>query len=250
MPLRGIGPISTVVAAPVVSTPSGTQRGDVLVWASVADIAGSAINSGALSPFVRATPPRFGSTGDGAGLYVGTCTVKEANPSTYTGAGGDSQYAVIVGLSGVTTAGLRSTRMQNNTLRASPWRLHTGVLRVVERSDLLWIATSDINSSSATTTHVIPQGFTQIGAFQSGFFTLVIAYKPDVPAGYIGGTTGTGSASTTAGYAAALLAFPRVGRRFHARTLVPSTLSASIRASDALRARATVSGSTLRVRMG
>ena len=213
MPLRGVGPVSTTVSSPVVSAPTGTRRGDVLVWVSVADIAGSAINSGATAPFRRITPPRFGSTGDGAGFYVATCTVAEANPATYTGAGGDAQYAVIVGLSGVTTAGIRSTRMQNNTLRASPWRLPAGVLRLTECSDVLWLATSDIDSSSAVTTHTVPTGFTTIGSFQSGFFTLVLAYRANVPAGYIGGLTGTGSASTTAGFAAVAVAFPRVGQR-------------------------------------
>ncbi len=231
MPLRGVGAITGPAVSIAVPTPAGTQRGDVLVWVSVGDTSGFAGNSGALAPIRRVTPSRLGSTSDGLGLYVGIHTVQESNQATYNASGGDPQYGVALSLFGVTRTGLRVTYAASSAQRASPWRLPAPTLRVDTPSDVLWIASSDINSSSAALTQEVPKGFAPIGIFRSAFFTLSLALRQNVQAGYVNALSGTGTSTATAGYAAVAMAFPRTITRagFNPRLLAPfRTLRPSI----------------------
>lgn len=259
-----------------VTVPSGTRRGDVLVWWGTSDwtsAGGTRIPTG-----FRVVPPfRLTSYADRQEISVGVRVVGDGEPASHEAIGNAAIYG-LVALRGVSLVGMRNAvRMygRSSSESQSPWSYVAPAYRVPQASEVLWLAFGDPKATiSAGLTSSVPSGYTKLyeRATSGGWFHILLATRA-VQAGLIPPAIGrVSNGSLAAGCVVHSLAFPRVAMQPtphpHAgqmlapfRTLRPSAdISNSgwsgtppftnMRYADTLRVSTSTSGAALGVELG
>lgn len=239
----------------LVNVPAGVKKGDVLVWWSTSDWT-SANGTNVPAGYTVVPPYRMTSFADRQEVSIGV-KVAGANEPAQVGASGNAAICGLIALRGVRLAGLhpsyRMTTQAAGTARPSPWPYIAPAYQLTEPSEILWLAFGDSTTQvTGSIVGTVPSGYTKAYEYKvASWFHILVGHRGYAPAGVVAPAIGSGAdAGKSAGAVVFSLAFPRLNAPRANTNLLPTTLSAALRAPDALRVTALTAGASLKVRMG